>query len=516
MLKRILLLLTFIFILTFLGAYFFMVIEGRSFFESLYFVVASITTVGYGDVVPLTGAGKFLAILLMVLGAGAVLAIIPLTFGYFMEKGIRAALGIEKIPKLRDHIIVCRYNDLADQAIEEIKAHHIPFVVIDDDEAVVKNLREIEVPHINGDPSEERMLEKAAIGKAKAIILASESDSENAFVAMASKTLNPKVKIIGRVNSDESVPIFERIGIDKIIEPHDIALKVLVKNALSPYAADLLDKISLFKDINLGQFQLSRDSLLVEKSIVETAFRDKTGASIVAVWREGEMHPNPSPDEVLQENDVLLVMGTASQLNRAKALVERRPAKKEFEKLIKEREAAKLRYIDAANEVRVRLPKVLLNALIILGLLFGVTVVLPSLTAIWTLIPHVGSALSTLLPLVAWIVIALIVFSILDDVRVLFNIASEALTGLFPGVGEGGNLNRALKDIIYAVVTVIFFTILSPFTAGTPAMARSLLSILAIVIPVFFLYDAGRILYKQVSILVDRVTEKVAGELEKK
>jgi Trk K+ transport system NAD-binding subunit len=126
-----------------------------------------------------------------------------------------------------------------------------------------------------------------------------------------------------RVNSDESVPIFERIGIDRIIDPHDIALKVLVKNALSPYAADLLDKISLFKDINLGQFQLSQDSPIVEKSIVETSFRDKTGASIVAVWREGEMHPNPSPDEVLQENDVLLVMGTASQLNRAKALVER-------------------------------------------------------------------------------------------------------------------------------------------------------------------------------------------------
>jgi voltage-gated potassium channel len=489
-----------------------MILEERNFLESLYFVIATITTVGYGDIVPQTPQGKILSIFLIILGAGAVLALIPLTFSYFMEKGLREALGIKSIPKLKNHIIVCRYNDLAKQTIEEIKAHNLPFIVVEDEASPLANLKDLKIPYIDGDPSEERTLEKASIDKATSIILTSRSDSENAFVAMAAKTLNPKVKIIARANSSESIPIYRRVGVDRIVDPNDITLKILVKNALSPYAADMLDQISILENINLGQFQITADSPIVGKSIAETKFRTKTGASIVAIWRRNEMHPNPSPQDVLEENDVLLVLGTASQLNKAKALLERQPSKLEISEMERE---AQVRRTEAANEIRVRLPKVTLNVLIILGLLFAVTVVLPSLTAVWTLVPHVGSALGALLPIVAWIVIAMIVFSIMDDVRVLLNISSEVLTGLFPGV-KGRDLNRVVKDIVYAIAAVISLTIISQFTTGAPPLVKSLLSVVTIVIPVFFLYDAGRILYKHLTVIVDRIAEKVAGEVEKK
>ncbi|MEE8402853.1 MAG: NAD-binding protein [Candidatus Hydrothermarchaeaceae archaeon] len=320
--RRILAVVVFVFTVVFGGSFGFMYLEGKTFLESLYFVVATVTTVGYGDIVPTTEAGIIFSIILIMFGACAVLAILPLAFSYLVEKDIRAALGFETIPKLKGHIIICRYNELAEQALEEIRAHNIPYIIIENDEDVMGELRDLKMPCVGGDPSEERVLMRAMIDDAASIILASRNDSENTFIAMAARQLNPHIKIIARVESSETIPIYKRLDVDVIIDPQEITLKTLVKNALSPYAADLLDEVSLFKDVNLGQFQVSQDSAISGKRISDTKFRDKTGASIVAILKCDEMYPNPSLDRVIEKNEVLLVLGTSEQLQRVKALVE--------------------------------------------------------------------------------------------------------------------------------------------------------------------------------------------------
>ncbi|MEE8403432.1 MAG: NAD-binding protein [Candidatus Hydrothermarchaeaceae archaeon] len=505
----------FVFILIFGGSLGFMYIEGKTFLESLYFVIATITTVGYGDIVPVTEAGIIFSIILIMFGACAVLATIPLAFRYLVEKDIRAALGFETIPKLKGHIIICRYNDLADQALEEIKARDIPYIIIENDEDLTGKLRDLDMPCVNGDPGEERVLKKAMIEDARSIILASTSDSENTFIAIAARELNPRIKIIARVNSSETVPIYKSVDIDIIIDPLEVTLKTLVKNALSPYAADLLDEISLFKDVNLGQFQVSKDSVIYGKRISDTEFREKTGASIVAVLEGDEMYPNPSMDRVIQKNDVLLVLGTLEQLQKAKALVEEKTAKRKLKELARDVADERVRRMEAASEIRTRLPKVLINLMVVLGLFFAITVVMPSLNAAVGMIPRVGLNISALLPLMAWLVIGLIVFRMLDDIRMLLNLMSENLTGLFPGVTKRGCLDRVLRDVIFAVMIVVFFAIVSPLASGVSPAFRTLISILSIVLPFIFLYDAARVLSEHVRFFVDRVAERVAGEIEK-
>lgn len=331
--RRALAVVVFIFMVIFGGTFTFMYVEGKTFLESLYFVIVTVTTVGYGDVVPATEPGKLLSILLIIFGAGAVLSIIPIVFSYLVEKDIRAALGFETIPKLKEHIIICRYNDLADQALEEIKAHKIPYIIIENDEDVTGKLRGLKMPYVNGDPSEEWVLKKAMIEDATSIILASRNDSENTFIAIAARQLNPKIKIIARVDSSETVPIYKNVDVDVIINPQEVALKTLVKNALAPYATDFFDEISLFNNVNMGQFQLSKESLISGKRISDTNLRVKTGASIVAILEGDELHPNPSADTVIQENDVLLVLGTSEQLQRASVMIERIDEKRKLKDL---------------------------------------------------------------------------------------------------------------------------------------------------------------------------------------
>lgn len=313
----------FIFVVVFGGTFTFMYVESKTFLESFYFVIATVTTVGYGDIVATTESGKVFTILLIVFGTGAFLSIIPIAFTYLVEKDIRAALGFETIPKLKNHIIICRYNEFAEQALEDISARDIPYIIIEQKEEQIEELRELKMPYVYGDPGEDRVLKKAMIGDATSIIMASRNDSENTFIAIAARHLNQKIKIIARVDSSETVPIYKNVDVDIIIDPQEVTLKTLVKNALAPYATDFFDEISLFNNVNMGQFQVSKDSLISGKQISDTNLRVKTGASIVSILKGDEMHPNPSADTVIQENDVLLVLGTSEQLQRASVIIER-------------------------------------------------------------------------------------------------------------------------------------------------------------------------------------------------
>lgn len=514
--RRTLAVIAFVFTVVFGGTFAFMYVEGKTFLESLYFVIATVTTVGYGDVVATTDAGKLFTILLIIFGTGAFLSIIPIVFTYLVERDIRAALGFEKIPKLKKHIIICRYNELAEQALEDIQARDIPYIIIEHDEDLIDELRELKMPYVHGDPGEDRILKKAMVEDAKSIILASRNDSENTFIAIAARQLNPKIKIIARVDSSETVPIFKNVDVDVIIDPQEVTLKTLVKNALAPYATDFFDEISLFKDVNLGQFQVSKDSPVSGKRISDTNLRAKTGASIVAILKGDEMHPNPSIGMIMRENDVLLVLGTSEQLQRASALIELgEESTKRLKELSKDTEEERVRRMEVASEVRTRLPKVLIDLMIVLGLFFAITVVMPSITAAVSMVPHIGLSLSTVLPLVAWIVLGLIVFSMLEDIRILFTLLSENVTGMFPGAPKKGVLNRVLRDVVFAVIIVAFFTVVSQLMPNAPTFVKTVLSVLSIVLPFLFLYDAARVLSENVRFFVDRVAERVAGEIEK-
>jgi voltage-gated potassium channel len=514
---RTLAVIVFVFTVVFGGTLVFMYVEGQTFLESLYFVIATVTTVGYGDIVPATDSGKLFSILLIIFGTGAFLSIIPIAFSYLIEKDIRAALGFEKIPKLKNHIIICRYNELAEQALEDIKARDIPYIIIEHDEDRVDELRELKMLYVYGDPSEDRVLKRAMIDDATAIILASRNDSENTFTAIAARQLNQKIKIIARVDSSETVPIYKNVDVDVIIDPQEVTLKTLVKSALAPYATDFFDEISLFKNVNMGQFQVSKDSLISGKDISDANLRVKTGASIVAILKGDEMHPNPSTDTIIQENDVLLVLGTSEQLQRASVLIEGRveTVKRKLKELDAGGEEERVRRMEAASEVRTRLPKVLINLMVVLGLFFAITVIMPSLTAVVRMVPHIGVGLSTLLPLTAWIVIALIVFGMLEDIRILFTLLSENITGLFLGAPKKGVLRRVMRDVAFAVILVIFFAVVSPFATGAPTIVKTTIHVLSIALPFLFLYDAGRVLSENVRFFVDRVAERVAGEIEK-
>ncbi|WP_456475748.1 potassium channel family protein [Candidatus Pyrohabitans sp.] len=497
-------------VLTVIGTLFIMKFENLSLLDALYFVIVTISTVGYGDIIPTTQEGRIISLVIIVLGVFSVLAIIPVISSYLIQRGISRALGIAGIKRLKNHVLIFKYNDLAEQAIQEIKSYDIPFIIIEDDAAVLKKLQELELPFVAGDATEERILRKASADAAMGMILTSRKDEENAFVAMAARELNPSLITAARLEKSENANLLKRAGVEYLIDPREAALNILIKSVLSPYSAEFLDRIAIFRGISLGQYRVAGRSPVAGKSIAETGFRSRTGASIVAVWKKDKLITNPPAEMKLEVGDVLLLLGTKEQLKKAKRFVERKTRRK-----IKVEDEEKEFPEIEVPEVRRRFSRVVFNSALIVMLLVASVVLLPYLFRIFDVLPYsIASFMGTLLPLALWLAILGLVLKMLEDLKVLISISTSILTSAAPGIRRRKDLNRAVKDIAYAAVVGILFALITPFLSSMPK-AKLGLTYLGFVISVLFLYDAGRIFYRYLQEIAGVVAEKIAREVKR-
>ncbi len=178
-----------------------MLIEGADFLSSLFMTVITITTIGYEEYVPLSTAGRIFTIFLALGGGG---------FFFYMFSAIREFVvhltlqtfegrGMEReILKLSDHAILCGFGRIGKNIYELIK-EEIPVVVIEKDPALIKELKEKKILHIEGDATEEEVLLKAGVKRARHLIVVLGDDALNVYLVLSARMLNPSINIISRL-----------------------------------------------------------------------------------------------------------------------------------------------------------------------------------------------------------------------------------------------------------------------------------------------------------------------------
>lgn len=321
--KQLIAIFSFIILVIILGTLGFYFFEGLSLLDSIYFTICTVTTVGYGDIVPENNLGKLLSLFIIVFGVSGVLMILGVWTTYVVKMGIRESLGFHTAFKPKNHIIICRYNEYTKELLNEISAHKGRYLIIENDESRLNEIKEKEIPFLSGNPSDEKVLVKAGIEKAKEIILVSKDDSENVFIGMGARGLNPDVMIIGLLNNKENRRLFERIKVDRIVDPHELTIDIMIRSTISPYVGEFLDSTTLAKGIRLAQYKVT-SPLLISKKIGDLNFRDRTGATIVAIWDEDKFIPNPEPDTLLKKDSILVMLGDSTQLKQAKMFIKGR------------------------------------------------------------------------------------------------------------------------------------------------------------------------------------------------
>jgi voltage-gated potassium channel len=284
----------------------FVLIEHYPVFDAFYMTLITVTTVGYGEIHPLSRAGRIFnsclilfGVISMLLAVGAMTqTIIELELNQFF--GRRRVKGM--IDKLEGHIILCGFGRVGRGAADELRQAGLPFVVVDNNEERV-----------------ERAMKAGMLDRAKGLIATLSSDADNLFLILTAKSLNPKLQLSARVAEESSEQKMRRAGADFVFAPYNSTGHRMAQAIVRPHVQQFLDFTTrnLGFDVGIEQVQVGHRCAFSGKSLEEMAIRRDTGVIVLAIRKiSGEMVFNPPADTRVASGDYLIAMGEPQGLRK--------------------------------------------------------------------------------------------------------------------------------------------------------------------------------------------------------
>lgn len=305
-------------------------IEGYPFLDSLYMVVITIATVGFKEVAPLSDGGKWFTIFLILTSFGIFGYVISTITRFIVDGGFKnyyLQRKVERIIKKSDnHVIVCGYGRNGSQACRELKKHGVPFIVIENRDSVINRIREDQVKlFIEGDATNDEVLDRAGVMHAKALVTTLPNDADNTFVVLTARSMNPDLLIISRASGNYSDIKLKRAGANNIIMPDRLGGIHMAKLVVQPDVVEFIDNMLIQGVSKVSITEIPGDHIqacYLNGTIGELQVRSSSGATIIGMkTASGEYVYNPSPEARLTCDDKLFVIGTPEQIDRLKSAV---------------------------------------------------------------------------------------------------------------------------------------------------------------------------------------------------
>lgn len=308
----------------------YMLIEDYTFSEAVYMTIITMGTVGFREVHPLSTTGMWFTVILIVLSLGIYAFAVSVISKYFIENivsNIKFSTKVEKkISKLKNHVIVVGYGRNGSQAVEELLSHDIPVVVIDNRPKVIQYVLENEkILYVQGDATEDKVLSNAGVERARALITAMASDSDNLFVVITAREMNPNLTIISRASALTNDKKLKLAGATNVIMPDKVGGQKMAKLVVQPDIHEFIENIMLQRsgDVTLYEVTLVKNEKYKETWTIEgLKIREKTGANVIGLKKSNKQYIlNPLPDIQLDSGDKLFVLGSREQLWHLKDLM---------------------------------------------------------------------------------------------------------------------------------------------------------------------------------------------------
>jgi voltage-gated potassium channel len=291
---------------------------GFGFVEALYQTVVTVSTVGYGFPHPIGEGVKAFTIVLILLGVGTALYTFTVTLellidGHMRERIRRRRMDGE-IQRMQGHVIICGWGRVGREVARYLDNAGQQVVVVDRDQGRIADLG---FPTVPGDVTEDATLLRAGVERAGTLIAALDTDADNLFVTVASRSFNPGIHVIARARGESSEAKLLRVGADRVVNPQRLGGDRMAAFVTQPHVVDFVDVVmhdgSL--EFRLEELVVGPDSPLAGRSLRETQVHDRTGCLVLAIRRpDGTFTPNPSPEDEVAAGDVLIGVGTAPQL----------------------------------------------------------------------------------------------------------------------------------------------------------------------------------------------------------
>lgn len=303
-----------------------------SWIDALYMTVITLTTVGYTEIIPMTGhpGGKLFTMVLLIVGLGIALYFVSTGTALLVEGHLGNAFWRRRMHKqaegLSGHHIVCGSGETAIHAARELHSVGAEVVLICDEANRVDWLRTRLPPVtiLEGDPGMDDVLKQAGVERAAGLLVATESDKENVIVTLTGRQANPEVRIVARTTDMGMTAKLYNVGADSVVAPSHIGGLRLASELIRPTVVSFLDQMLRDRDRNLriGEVPLPADSPYAGKNVQDLDLRSSSNALLLAIRRtDGAWVYNPAEDMKLEDGITLILMGTPEDLTKVGAQV---------------------------------------------------------------------------------------------------------------------------------------------------------------------------------------------------
>jgi voltage-gated potassium channel len=301
----------------------YMMIEGWPFVDALYMTVITISTVGFKEVNQVGEGGRIFTMFLVFSGVGFTLYVAAAVVQFMVEGRIRIIMGRrrlnKKIDRLKNHYIVCGYGRIGRVLCRHLKRANIDVAVIEKDSGQIPVMDEDGVLYIVGEATDENSLIKAGIERAKAVVAALATDTDNVFLVLTARQLVPELLIMARASQETAKIKLRAAGANYVESPYEMGAVSMAHRIIRPTVTSFLDLAFAHKrkDIQMEEIPVSNASELVNVQLKDSGIRQNYNLIIIAIKKaDGNMLFNPSFEAVIAPNDTVIAVGEVDNLQK--------------------------------------------------------------------------------------------------------------------------------------------------------------------------------------------------------
>ena len=281
--------------------------------------IATIGSIG----LPEDTVGRILMVFLIVFGVGTLFYALVTVTEFFVAGRLSWLLGERRaqrmIDSISDHHLICGFGRVGRQVARDLRVSGQSFVVIDDNPENRELAEEMDAQLLDGRPSDDEVLRRAGIERARSVLACMDSDAENIFTTLTARELRPDITIVARASVEDSEKKLKRAGADRVLSPYKTSGAEMARLALHPQVAGVVEVAP--GEYRMEEIEVSEDSGGAGKRINDV----RGTASIVALRRtDGKIEPQPAGDRKLEAGDVVFAMGTREAMDRLEETFENR------------------------------------------------------------------------------------------------------------------------------------------------------------------------------------------------
>lgn len=295
-------------------------LAGMSFVDALYQTVTTLSTVGFREVVEFDTKTKLFTVALILVGVGTVLYTLTLIIEQLLEGDIRSRFHQRRtdmqISELSDHYILCGFGRVGQEIARELCQRDTPFVVVEQTADRATVARAFGYLVVEGDASDERILNQVGLRQARCLLAASDSDAGNTYITLTAKSINPACFVVARCGLPHNEEKLRLAGADRVLSLYSMGGRRMVLSALQPLAADFMDTLASGRhgDLLLAEFEVNAQTGLVG-SLAGSLFGGAQTANLLGIRRrDGTLEVGPRSDSTLNDGDIVIVLAEENDI----------------------------------------------------------------------------------------------------------------------------------------------------------------------------------------------------------